>query len=183
MLRSFRHWRLAERGFATAAMFIMSLPLIVGAFGFGFDYARAVYIKAYIQNRATMAVQTAVATNAITDVNGISTLDVASTETMVYTNYLMNTDSKRQDGTLRCSTGSVSGYPLDACTGIATVQGVPMSLADYCKKLSTPGFIPYGVHYEVSEVINTTFLKIIGIKQMTLHKISASALVRSGNCT
>lgn len=184
MLNRFHQWRLAERGFATISMFILALPLIVGSFGFGFDYARASYMRNYLQNRVTMAVQTAVATNAITDTNGISRLDPGTTPPAVYANYWGNTDSKRQDGTLVCSTTSVGGgYPSGGCSGSASVQGSPMPLADYCKSLSIPGFVPYGVHYEVTEVINTTFLKIIGIKQIILHKVSATALVRSGDCT
>lgn len=59
-LSSIRRWQHAEGGFSAAAILILALPLLLGAFGYGFDSLRLSYLKTYLQGRADLAVQTAV---------------------------------------------------------------------------------------------------------------------------
>lgn len=59
-MSAIRAWQQAERGFSAAAILLLAMPLLLGAFGYGFDSIRLSYIKTYLQGRADLAVQTAV---------------------------------------------------------------------------------------------------------------------------
>lgn len=173
-------WWKFEKGMATISLFILGLPLIIGVFGFGFDEARALYIKGYLQNRATLAVQSALASSTNTDSNGNLYID-PNVYAQVYNNYEDNTSSYRSNGTiLTCATSSIENNPIQAgeCGGDVTTIGIPGTLADYCKPVFGGAVSSYGLQYQVKEQVDTVFLRILGINTLTLSTIDATALLR-----
>lgn len=170
MLSKFSSWRSKERGTATITIFILALPLIVGSFGFGFDEVRALYFKTYLQNRADLAVQNAVASNSSTQVNGTIILDPIGSVNSVYSNYNTNTLSYRSSNTLICPLNQQ--FSNQGCSEFAQIFGQTINCAD----LSAGG--QYGLRFDVRENISTVFLRILGIKQMNIGTISAESLIR-----
>lgn len=175
-----RNWLKGERGFSTAAVFIIALPLLVGVFGLAFDSVRLVYIKSYLQGRADLATQSAVNTSYTNPANrliylgrpsdggtGQSSINVADSF------YAQNTASKRGTGGFLSSTGTY-GQPTTA------LFGAPLTPAQLCLPPATSG-TKYGVTMTVQENVPTTFLKILGISSMPVS-IESTALVRGRNC-
>ena len=185
-----------ERGVASISMFILSLPLIIGSFGFGFDEVRGIYIKNYIQSRADIAVQNAVALNTSTLSNGLLYIDPSVGDT-VSSNYDTNTQNYRNQSILSCTpsdtvysgvnnqtyspTANISqDNKAPACSQSVTVIG-SSSQSTSCKNLSSNTFVSpvkYGVHFETKEKINTVFLRILGIPTINLGTIKAETLIR-----
>lgn len=180
MFSKFNLWRKKEGGFTSAAIFILGLPLIVGAFGLGFDSMRAVYIHQFLSARADLATQTAVTmlytnnTNSMvyigTKAQGFNAAVTAADDL-----YSQNTASKRGDGTggsfLMFQSGS-NGNP------VVTQVGNPIPVAMLC---SNSNAARYGVNMKVAEEMPTTFMKILGIEKLNLE-IESESIVRPKTC-
>lgn len=52
-----KKWRIAERGVSSIVIFILGMPMILMAFGFGIDIMRVGYAKRVMQSRLDVAVQ------------------------------------------------------------------------------------------------------------------------------
>lgn len=170
----------SDRGFSTAAVFILALPLLVGAFGLGVDTVRLVYIQNYLQGRADLATQSAVTTSYTNTSNRLVYLGAKSdggtgqvSLDRALAVYKSNTLAKRNNGFLSPLTGS-NGSPA-----IVTF-GSPRTAAQLCLPASDPRS-QYGVTLTVGEKIPTTFLKILNIQSMDIT-IKSTALVRGRNC-
>ena len=182
MFRKFNSWFKSEKGFSTAAIFILGVPLLVGAFGLAFDSVRLVYIQQYIQGRADLATQAAVnvaytnATDKKVYLGNPVGGEAASTVTAT-TLYDTNTSSKRR------ANGGYDGFLVSAGgdygTPVAEVIGEPLTGAQLCNQTDlTP---KYGVKMVVKEQIPATFLNIIGIHSFDMDIVSSS-WVRGKTC-
>ena len=200
MYTSLKSWWSKERGVASISMFILSIPLIVGSFGFGFDEVRGIYLKNYIQSRADLAVENAVALDTKTLSSGALSID-PSIGDQVSSNYKDNTLDYRNQSILSCTPSqtvysgisgsyyssttntSIHQDSAPSCTQTVTILG-DSSQTTSCKDLSTNTFanpVKYGVHFEVKEKINTVFLRILGINTINLGTVKAETLIRP-NC-
>lgn len=175
VLSRLRSWWQAERGFSTAGLFIIALPILVGAFGYGFDSARAVFVKEHVQGRADMATATAASVAVAFSSTGQVSLPSTAVRNAVYTSYTDNTAAWRTDGLLMCSKASVSGVSsTTGCSGVATITG-SAGTGIACT-------VKYGVQYTVREKIPSTFLRVVGVTELTLPAVTAKAAVRARNC-
>lgn len=105
-------WRLAEHGYVSLTMFILTVPLMLLAFGYGFESLRLVYLRNFLESRATMAASAGVAVNyASRNTEGQSKIFIGQPEdtksgekalAAAYANYRLNTDSKRTSAILTC---------------------------------------------------------------------------------
>jgi len=199
MITMFRRWRILEAGVSGAALFILSLPLMIGVFGFGFDAMRLAYAKRIAQGRLDLATQSAAAVT-YTRADGTIQLGTPTNpfawRDVAYNQYAQNTSSRRKgaDGTssfFQCPppNGTVPDYADDnqKCAGIAEVVGTPPPLGfNFCQPpgsqiapLDTRNV--YGVRMSVKEQVPTSFLKLIGIRDMTFG-IRSESLIRQRNC-
>ena len=180
-MKSIRTWLRAERGFGTAGMFILMLPVIVGIFGYGFESARAVWLKNYIQGRADMATFTATTHSTVTTSGKI--VFKADAVPTAYSEYLANTDTKRSDGLLICSGSSVTNGtlgPSGSCFGKAWIVAPAKGSPSFCGTNSSAN--RYGIHYRLEEQVPATFLHIVGIQTLTLPVIDSETLLRAKDC-
>lgn len=190
-----------DAGFSTAAIFILILPMLLGAFGYAFDTLRITYTKRYLQGRLDLATQAGAAVTYTTQDGLIRLGDPGQLEGQsalaeTYAIYAQNTGSKRQPGSrgsslLECASSNVQNraIPLTpdqvnvgpaGCAGIATVTGVlPGPDYNFCSP-PTDG-TAYGVRYEVTEVIPTVFLHFLGVDSVDVTVVSES-LLRQRNC-
>jgi len=193
MFNLFKSWKYNEKGVASISLFILSLPLIVGSFGFGFDEVRGIYIRNYVQGRADLAVQNAVAATTTTTSKGNISLD-ANYVNDVINNYEKNTQEYRNNSILSCSSKATTTYnPTNqithqnisstaSCVQTVWQVGTFFNQATACKNLNSFGpTSAYGVHFQVKEKINTIFLRILGINTINLGTINAESLIRP-NC-
>lgn len=181
-----------------AAVFILSLPLMLGAFGFGFDALRLAYAKRYAQGRVDLATQAAVAVT-YTAADGSLVLGAAADpfawESTAYGVYTANTASKRNgengaSSLFACPAGQVTYTTVSAaatCGGLAEVIGTPPDPTfDYCAAEGSDADVlatrdTYGVRYEVKESVPTVFLHFVGVTDMPFT-VSSEALLRQSNC-
>ncbi len=56
----FQRWWLDEKGMSSIVIFILGMPLIIVAFGYGFDSLRLIYVKDSLQGTLNRATQTGV---------------------------------------------------------------------------------------------------------------------------
>jgi hypothetical protein len=166
-----------------AAMFILSVPMLVAAFGLSMDTARVSYVKDFLDNRANLAVSAAVAT-AYT--SGTSTdrrvylgrpSDGATAATALSNArdvYRINTAG------FRSSTASGFLFPVTAANGFPNVKvlGAPLTNLQLCSPTSTAR---YGVTLTADETVRMTFLAVAGIKTSQV-KVSSQAFVRATTC-
>lgn len=190
-----------ERGFSTAAIFILMLPLLLGAFGYAFDSLRVTYTKRYLQGRLDLATQAGAAVSYTTQ-DGLIRLgdpDQLRGESAIaqaYAVYAQNTALKRQSGSggrslLECPSGFVQNRPVAGepdqvnvgtagCAGVATVVGVlPNKDYNFCAP-PTDGSA-YGLRYEVTEVVPTVFLRFLGVDTVDVS-LASETLLRQRNC-
>lgn len=186
-MNKLREWRWAERGASSAALIILSMPLMIGAFGFGFDVLRFNYVQRYAQGRVDLATQAAAATT-YTDVDGAIRLgsqwDPYEWETVAYDSYARNTEDKRGDAEsvamFHCPVESVTGGFGEECAGIATIVGTEPPIGfNFCDQVRSGDV--YGVRYEVTETVPNVFLRIIGIPDFTFT-VGSETLIRQRNC-
>lgn len=195
MFTKFRTWRLAEKGVSTAALLILSLPLMLGAFGFGFDALRLSYAKRYAQGRLDLATQSAAAVT-YTAPDGSIKLGISSNpdawKAEAYRSYTSNTDKMRQGAPnthqfFQCTSGdATNGLIGTTCGGLAEVIGsAPPVGFDFCQNTKYANPIAtrptYGVRYTVKETVPTMFMRILGVNEMTFT-ISSETLLRQRNC-
>lgn len=206
MLARMRSWRRGERGISTAAIFIVGLPLIVGAFGYGVDSLRLQYTKEIVRSRLDLAAQMAAATT-YTDATGQVILGAPGAgnelywKTVGYQIYRNNTARLRgtpgSPAMLQCDGGIVAPVgtttlvavnpndPSVLCAGQMNQIGSPQSnwcLAPgtYTGPLGESTRPVYGVRYAVTETMPTVFLRLLGVQQLTFS-VSSEALLRQ-NC-
>jgi hypothetical protein len=176
MLKTVHNWFKREDGFSSAVIFIVSIPVILGAFGLAFDSVRLVYIKGYIQSQADLSAQAAVSMVS-TDINdGKVHLD-ANALSSAQNLYARNTAAKRttSTGSSGFLTSNDSGFGIPTLTAV----GQPLASDKMCPGMS---HALYGVKVSVSERVPATFLKLLGFQQFTLSDISSTAYVRARNC-
>lgn len=176
MWKFFRTWRNAERGFGMAALTIIAMPLLVAAFGLGFESVRLVYIKDWIQGNADLATGAAVSMAYADPVSQRVYLGANATRTAIEV-YRDNTSEKRTPA------GTTNGLVYDVAGSYGApsvvVTGSPLTRTQLCMSPST---VKYGVEMTVSEKVPATFLNIIGIHDFTLGPITSTAIIRAGNC-
>lgn len=178
----FRSWRSAERGFSMAAITIIAMPLLVTAFGLGFESVRLVYIKGWMQGHADLATAAAVSIAYADPADqkvylGKPGVGPAASLMAAQDVYLDNTNPKRT------AAGTSNGLLLDPSGAFGTpsvaITGSPLERTELCL---SPASVKYGVRMSVTEKVPATFLKIVGIKDFTLGPITSTAIIRAGNC-
>jgi hypothetical protein len=130
-----------------AALFILALPLMIGAFGFGFDAMRLAYAKRLAQGRLDLATQSAAAVTYTTADGRIqlgSPTNPFAWRDVAYSQYATNTSRARQgaDGArsfFQCpqpsGTVPIFADPNQKCAGIAEIVGNPPPLGfNFCQK-------------------------------------------------
>jgi hypothetical protein len=160
-------WRSAERGFSSAAIFILALPLLVGAMGYGFDNSRFLYVKTYLQGRADLATQAALSN---VGMSGSQILIDGSALQTASDLYCANTASKR---------GS-SGMLSNSCQPSVFVVGSPLNNSQFCTRLSASS--GYGLQLVTQEHVPTVFMKLIGIHELVISQLKSQALLRARSC-
>lgn len=155
----------SENGFASAALSIILVPLVVSMIGFSFDFARIAYIKNDLEGNANLAVQSA---------SNIGYLDNGR---IVMGRPGDSNYSAEQAVAIYCANAN---HRSD-CRSItsARIIGSPLSDADLCRPVSTGQ--SYGLRLQATENIDTIFLRIIGVPEFVLD-IESTALVRPGTC-
>jgi len=63
----YKKWKAAEKGLSSVVIFILGMPMILMAFGFGIDILRVGYAKSVAQSRLDVAVQAGAALSYTTD--------------------------------------------------------------------------------------------------------------------
>lgn len=181
MISRIRAWLNKENGASTAALFIFGMPLIVGAFGFGFDALRFVYIHDYLQGRANIATQAGVNLSYTDPAAKIVYLgtpsagapaSLATATSLYYTNTLSKRAASTAFGFLSPVAPGTNGVTS------VTVLGSPISTKQLCTNLRTRY---YGVQLTSKELVPTTFSRILGIQNFTATIVS-NAYVRSRGC-
>lgn len=140
------------------AMFVVLLPVIIGAFGLGVDTARNVYIRISLQNSLDMAT---VSGAAVTFVNGDGDVEIDQSEALA---------TIRQVYALNRSQG-----PGLACIGPRT----PVSGTDLvqCWKSWNPAVVNRAnLTYSVHEQSTNAFLQIVGVRTQDYHLESDARL-------
>lgn len=204
MLARIRAWRRGEQGISTAAIFILAMPLIVGAFGYGVDALRLQYTKEIVRSRLDLATQMAAATT-YTDATGQvilgSPTDATYWKTIGYNIYEQNTARLRgapgSPAMLQCpaievapgATGTVITVdPTNTtrlCAGEMNQIGSPqtnwcLAPGTYTGPMGEPIRPVYGVRYAVTETMPTVFLRLLGVRELTFS-VASEALLRQ-NC-
>ena len=195
----FNEWRDEEQGMSSVAMFILALPLLIIAFGYGFDSLRLVFIKESLLDKLTLATQAGVSVNYVA-ANGLVTLgapedggqlDAASSRIRAYDVYTLNTATMRSTGQiLTCSTPqyNVQPTPNEKCAGMVTVIGSPLTVPQTCAPLSDNHGSAindnmYGIKYVVNENVKMSFLPIFKVKDSAdLQNLTSTSLVRARDC-
>lgn len=182
MWKFFRSWRHAERGFGMAALTILAMPLLVAAFGLGFESVRLVYIKDWMQGNADLATGAAVSIAYADPASqrvylGTPGLGAAASTSTANAVYLENTSGKRT------APGTTNGLIYTASGGFGVpstvITGSPLTRTQLC---ASPSTVKYGVQMTVTEKVPATFLNIVGIHDFTLGPITSTAIIRAGNC-
>lgn len=170
MMRRFQAWRTAERGFTTATIAILMMPVLIGAMGYSFDNARLIYAKQFLQGRADLAAQAALTTAGV--FGSTIRLDSTAVQTVGASDYCNNTAMKRPQ--------LLSG----SCNAKVTIVGSMLSVDQLCAMPAFPGasYARYGVTLNASETIPTMFMQIVGIQQFDLSNITSTSLIRGRNC-
>jgi Flp pilus assembly protein TadG len=146
-----------ERG-NTLAMFIMLLPLILGAFGMGVDTARNVYIRTSLQNALDMATVGAAAVTTVAP-NGHVVIDAAGARRTVEQMYALNRGQK----------------PSVSCSGPGTP--VPGAGVPRCWQASAPPQVTATrVSYEIREQSRNSFLGLLGAPTQT-YTLRSTAVI------
>lgn len=126
------------------ALFIIMLPVIMGAFGTGLDFSRNVYIRTTLQNALDMATVSAAG---VTEINGEGRVDILGGQARdtVERVYAIN----RAEVPVDCwhYSGGLEGTSLDKCWKEVEFTATRNSLT-----------------YKVSERSQNAFLPVIGIK-------------------
>lgn len=189
---SIAQWRDEERGMSSVALFILALPLLLLAFGYGFDSLRLVFIKESLQGRLNLAAQAGVSvtytqpttTGDVVTLGSPGELDGNAARQRAWNSYRLNTEGMRSNGRiLMCSQPAWNVEPTNGepCAGTVTVLGQPLSSSQLCAPLSVPSN-QYGLKYTVNEEVRSAFLSMFGIASHELHNLTATALVRARSC-
>lgn len=165
MWRRLLNARKNERGFATAALFMVLMPLAVSMIGFSFDFARIAYIRSDLQGNADLAVQSASNIGYLD--NGRIVLgrpgDPGYSAAQAEAIYCANANHRNDCGSI---------------TNVRVI-GNPLTLAELCSPVAAGQ--SYGLRLLAVETIDTVFLRIVGIPQFTLD-IESVAMVRPRTC-
>jgi Flp pilus assembly protein TadG len=146
-----------ERG-NTLAMFIVLLPIILGAFGMGVDTARNVYIRMSLQNALDMATVSGAAVTTISP-SGQVVIDPAGARRTVEQMYALNRGQK----------------PAVSCSGPGTP--VPGAGVARCWQASHPPKVTAGqVSYEIREQSRNAFLGLLGAPTQT-YTLRSTAVI------
>lgn len=130
------------------AMFVVMLPLILGAFGIGVDMSRNVYLRTTIQNHLDLAV----VSGAGTHVSNGTKIDAHAALVQVERVYAVN----RAAG------------PGLMCTGSGA--RVPGTRVGRCWTTPYPAQVtPTSVKYSVREKSHNVFLTVLGIPNQTYN--------------
>lgn len=182
MIQKIKNWFKKEQGFSTAAVFILSIPLLVGSFGLGLDSVRLIYVQEYLQGRADIATAAAVNT-AYTDPAskklflGTKAAGTSGSLNVASNLYSVNTDPKRR------AAGTYNGFlnPKSGIYGTPSVKivGAPIDTARLCDGgAATP---KYGVELTATEQVPATFLTIVGIRSFDVT-VTSTSWVRAKTC-
>lgn len=162
-----RQWKLAERGFSTAAIAIIALPLLMMALGVGFDIARLNFIRNMTQSHADLSAQSAV-NLAYTSSDG---------KLQLTSNALPEAKKLYCDNTGQLRPGMLSG----SCNPTSSQEGGPLDVNQFCSPLNITSPTRYGLKLEATETVIPVFMKVAGIKQFDM-KITTTALLRARTC-
>lgn len=154
-----------ESGFATAALFMVMLPVAVSMIGFSFDFARIAYIKSDLQGNADLAVQAA------------SNIGYSDGGRIVLGKPGQPNFSVNEAAAIYCENANHRN-DCGSITRVFTV-GSPVTIAQLCSPVSSGE--TYGLRLIATETIDTVFLRIVGVPTFTLE-IDSTALVRPRSC-
>lgn len=187
-------WLRSERGFASTALVILAMPLIIGAFAFGFDAVRLVWAERYLQGRLDLATQSGAATlytnnrgalRLLTDPN-----DPRSAPYVAKQQFIANTVSARPTTSssfslLGCSNATISGTGDASCAAAFTLVSAPTGTGqpgpdfDFCTQAR--GNNVFGLKGVAREQLQTVFLRLLGVKTFNFT-VTSQSLVRFANC-
>lgn len=143
-----RRWDESSNSFA---MFVVMLPLIIGAFGIGIDIARNVYIRTSLQNALDMAT---VGGAAVTEVAPGGGLRIDADNALLTTEqvYALN---RASGPSVDCvdTPGNIPGTQLARCwrTGVG---------------LRAPTVTDTAIYYSVRERSKNAFLPVLGVTSL-----------------
>lgn len=130
-------------------MFVLMLPMLIGAFGMGLDISRNVYIRTTLQNDLDLAT---VAGAAVTTINDESQVSILSEDALATVErvYALN----RAQG------------PATECWGDReTIAGT--TIARCWKVVGTPTVNRAYLYYSVRERTRNAFLPVVGVPTQT----------------
>lgn len=188
-------WKGEEKGSPSTIAVILLMPLLVAAFGFGYDIVRLQYVTSWLNKKAMFAVEAGSANLfLVSRTNGlgqdVSLVRLRPNATQVAANsYLTNTASYRRTSgvgaVLLCTRPSITpravlseddynvslppvGTPSN-CTGSTYQLGRAPSPDEGSLPFCTAiGNNSYGVGLTVNEQVQYSFLPIVGISRTTV---------------
>lgn len=186
--RAMSTWWSKERGFASTALIILSIPMILGAFGYGFDAMRLYYAKRYLQGRLDIATQSGAAitfTNPGGNIRlgevgdaGLARASIEEAEVV----FDENTQSARASGSaslLGCDFPDFSD-PNSECGSKFEVAGnLPNQGFNFCR--AARGNEVYGLKGKANEYVDTIFLRMVGVDRLDFE-VTSESLYRWESC-
>ena len=179
-------WWSKERGFASTALIILSIPLILGAFGYGFDAMRLYYAKRYLQGRMDIATQSGAAIT-FTDSGGNIRLGDASSRVQASIEEAEmvldeNTQSARSSGSaslLGCDYPNFVAPDSECGARFSQVGEAPGQGFNFCR--AARGDQVYGLRGTANEYVDTIFLRMVGVDRLDFE-VTSEALYRWESC-
>lgn len=182
-----KKWRLRERGFASTALIIIAMPLILGAFGFGFDTLRLAYAKRYLQGRLDVATQAGASIGYTNAQGNIRIGDAGSTQAAIdeaLSVYLDNTSGARPAADAQSLVGCTQANVIENVGGCGVsfrvVGTPPRQRTDFCEPSRSETGV-YGLGGRATDRVDTIFLRLIGVDSWDLE-VQSEALLRYQNC-
>lgn len=148
--------RVRDESSNSFAMFIVMLPIIMGAFGMGLDFSRNVYIRTTLQNALDMAT---VSGAGVTEINSQGRVDIVNGEALrtVERIYAINR----------------SEVPMDCWGDGDDIEGTTLNK---CWRESEFGMSRDYLTYGVRERSQNAFLTVIGVKWQRYDIVSNAAV-------
>ena len=174
-----REWGRSERGMSVPALFILALPMLLAAFGWGFDSMRLQYMKQWLIVRAEAAVAAGTTENYTGPINSVDstviigeenpdgTTDVWPAYDKAWENYELNTENRRDEELLQCDLygdldptelGTVPqpGQPYSPANPMRTPSGAEKLMKEYMIKTQPSCAMVFGIIGTPGGVLNPT---------------------------
>lgn len=210
MLHWWRGWRSREAGVSVPALFILSLPLLLGAFGYALDSLRVAHLGEVLNSRADQAASTGTQVNYSEGIKvflgspptGVLGANPDTAVEAAYGNYVDNTASRRGPGkALSCATISYVKTNVDLsgtrsqvedkwraflashnspCTFYAQIAGNPQEGQNLCTPTASSRN-EYGIVIGMNETVPMTFLKLLNIAETQIRGVEGISFIRAND--